>query len=108
LFEIERLLGGNPDGLTATAKLCSRAREPVSNFIPMGISFIIMIVSRIVEELELYNLQEDLEKGLINSFSIAVRKGFDSLKKLEFDNSRKSIYGRVELHMLYDQNGKGN
>ncbi|WP_157684489.1 hypothetical protein [Cytobacillus praedii] len=61
-----------------------------------------------VEELELYNLQEDLDKSLINSFSITVRKGFDSVEKLEFANSSNSIYGRVELHMLYDQNGEAN
>jgi superfamily II DNA/RNA helicase len=104
LNEIEQLLGGNPEGTTLTAKMCPCARELVSTFIPRGLSFIMMIVSRMVEELKLYALQDDLEKSLINSLSIAVRKGFDSLEKLEFANLHKSIYGRVQLHMLYDQN----
>jgi len=108
LNEIERLLGGNPDGPTATAKLCPRARALVATFIPRGISFIMMVVSRMVEELELYALQDGFNKSLINSLSIALRKGFDSLEKLEFANTHKNIYGRVQLHMLFNQNGEEN
>lgn len=108
LNEIERLLGGNPDGPTATAKLCPRARALVATFIPRGISFIMMVVSRMVEELELYALQDGLNKSLINSLSIAVRKGFDSIEKLEFANTDKNIHGRVQLHMLFGQNGEEN
>ncbi|MBO2945269.1 DEAD/DEAH box helicase [Paenibacillus sp. F411] len=108
LNEIERLLGGDPEGTTETAKMCPRARELVSTFIPRGLSFIMMIVIRMVEELDLFALQEDLDKSLMNSLSIAVRKGFDSVEKLEFANARKNIYGRVQLHILYVQNGEDN
>ncbi|MGD6900445.1 DEAD/DEAH box helicase [Bacillus infantis] len=108
LNEIESLLGGDPNGSTATAKLCPRARALVATFIPRGISFIIMVVSQMVEELELYALQDGLNKSLINSLSIAVRKGFDSLEKLEFANTHKNIHGRVQLHMLFEQNREEN
>ncbi|MED2010908.1 DEAD/DEAH box helicase [Brevibacillus borstelensis] len=104
--EIERMLGGDPEGKTPTEKMCPRARELVSTFIPRGLSFIMMVVSRMVEELDLFALQEDLDKSLINSLSSAVRKGFDSVEKLEFANVRKNIFGRVQLHMLYAQNGE--
>jgi hypothetical protein len=106
LNEMERILGGDPEGTTETAKMCPRARELVSTFIPRGLSFIMMIVSRMVEELDLFTLQEDLEKSLMNSLSSAVRKGFDSVEKLEFANARKSINSRVQLHMLYVRNGE--
>lgn len=106
LNEIEKLLGGNPEGITATAKMCLRARELVSNFIPRGLSFILMIVARMVEELELYSSQKELEKNLVTSLSIAVRKGFNTLEKLEFANKHKHLYGRVQLHILYDQHGE--
>lgn len=108
LKEIEQLLGGNPEGTTPTAKLCPRARELVTTFIPRGLSFIMMLISQMIKELELYKLQDDLDKNLVNSFSIAVRKGFDSLEKLEFANAHKNIYGRVQLHKLYNQDGKKN
>jgi hypothetical protein len=103
--EIERMLGGNPEGPTDTAKMCLRARELVSTFIPRGLSFIMMVVSRMVEELDLCTIQEDLDKSLVNSLSIAVRKGFDSVDKLDFANENKIIYSRVQLHLLYGQMG---
>ncbi|CAM4472668.1 hypothetical protein U9M73_14485 [Paenibacillus phoenicis] len=108
LNELESLLGGNPEGTTDTAKMCLRARELISTFIPRGLSFIMMVVSRMVEELDLYTIQEDLEKSLVNSLSIATRKGFDSLDKIEFANARKNIYGRVQLHKLYEEKGEEN
>jgi hypothetical protein len=104
LNDIESMLGGNPEGRTEKEKMCRRARELVSTFIPRGLSFIMMVVSRMVEELDLFVSQEDLQKSLINSLSSAVRKGFDSVEKLEFANAHKSIYGRVQMHMLYIQN----
>jgi len=102
LNEMERMLGGNPDGSTFTAKMCPGARALISTFIPRGLSFIMMLVSRMIEELDLYTMQDDLDKSLVNSLSIAVRKGFDSIDKLEFANHHKSIYGRVHLHKLYE------
>ncbi|WP_103108486.1 DEAD/DEAH box helicase [Brevibacillus reuszeri] len=106
LNEMERKLAGDPEGKTETVKMCPRARALVSTFIPRGLSFIMMIVSRMVEELDLFAFQEDLEKSLINSLSSAVRKGFDSVEKLEFANTRKNIYSRVQLHLLYAENGE--
>lgn len=105
LNEIELLLGGEPNGTSATAttQLCPRARELVSTFIPRGISFVLMIIARMIDELELYNSQEELDENLVGSLSIAIRKGFNTLEKLEFASENKHIHSRVQLHVLYNQ-----
>lgn len=106
LNEIERLLGGNPEGTTVTEMTCPNARELSSTFIPRGISYILMVVAKMVEELELYKFQEELDGNLVTSLSTAVRKGFNTLEKLEFASENKYIYSRVQLHMLYNQQRK--
>ncbi len=97
---IEVTLGGNPDG-SARERFCPRSRELTSVFIPRGISFILMIITRMIDELNLYSLQENLDKTLVASLSSAVRRGFDTVDKLEFSNNNKHIRGRVETHIIY-------
>ncbi|MEX1030753.1 MAG: DEAD/DEAH box helicase [Paenibacillaceae bacterium] len=104
LNEMERVLGGNPDGTTEKDKMCSRARELVSTFIPRGLSFIMSVISRMVEELDLFSSQHNLDEIMIRSLTAAVRRGFDTVEKLEFANTRKDILSRVQLHHLYDYN----
>lgn len=99
--EIEKLLGGNPDSNLITEKLCPRSRELVSTFIPRGLSFIMMVTSQMVEELELFKFQVNLKMKLVKSTSIAVRKGFDTIEKLKFANKNKNILSRVQLHQMY-------
>lgn len=98
LNEIEVILGGDPDG---RERLCPRSRELTSVFIPRGFSYILMIITRMVDELDFYSLQENLDRTLVTSLSSAVRRGFDTVDKLEFSNNHKHIRGRVETHKLY-------
>jgi len=101
LNEIEVILGGNPHGSKASEILCPRSRALTSTFIPRGFSYILMIIARMVEELDLYSLQNELDRTLVTSLSSAVRRGFDTVNKLEFSNNNKHIRGRVEVHKLY-------
>ncbi|RWL47624.1 MAG: DEAD/DEAH box helicase [Mesorhizobium sp.] len=103
LNEIERALGGNPDGKSKTAKMCPRARELIATFIPRGLSFIIGVVSRMAEELGVASRQGDLDEAMLKGLSAAVRRGFDTLEKLEYANNNKRIVGRVKLHRLYSE-----
>ena len=98
---IELALGGDPEGLSDSAKMCMRARELVSTFIPRGLAFVIGVVARMAEELNLPALQAGVETKLIQSLSAAVRKGFDSVDKLEFANSHREILGRVAAHLSF-------
>lgn len=103
LSKIESVLGGEPDSSKDSARMCPRARELISTFIPRGLSFIMGVISRMVEELDLTSNQEELDESLVRSLSAAVRRGFDSTEKLQYANSHKEILGRVQIHQMYDQ-----
>lgn len=103
LNEIETSLGGDPNGKTDALKMCPRARELISTFIPRGLSFIIGVVARMAEELDLTSNQEELDESLLRSLSAAIRRGFDSVEKLEFANNHKEILSRVQLHKRFDE-----
>lgn len=47
--------------------------------------------------------QEELDESLLRSLSAAVRRGFDSVEKLEFANNHKEILSRVQLHKRFDE-----
>jgi hypothetical protein len=55
------------------------------------------------EELEAYKSQPLLELELLQSLSGAVRRGFNTVGKLQFANGRREILGRVQLHRLYEE-----
>ncbi|HHK7932050.1 DEAD/DEAH box helicase [Serratia marcescens] len=103
LNEIETSLGGDPNGKSETQKMCPRARELISTFIPRGLSFIIGVVARMVEELDLASSQEGLDESFLKSLPASVRRGFDMVEKLEFANANKEILSRVQLHKLFDE-----
>lgn len=101
LNEIETLLGGAPNGAKQTQRLLPRAREFVGTVIPRSLSFIAGVVARMVEELKLADQQPELERSVLRSLSGAVRRGFDTVAKLEYANANRSLAGRVEVHRAY-------
>lgn len=102
LNEIEISLGGDPNSNSETQKTCPQARELISTFIPRGLSFIIGVVARMAEELDLTSSQEGLDGSFLRGLSAAVRRGFDTVEKLEFANAHKEILSRVQLHKLFN------
>jgi DEAD/DEAH box helicase len=103
LNEMEIDLGGDPNGKSETAKMCARSRELIATFLPRGLSFIMGVISRMAEELDVASSQDDLDESVLKSLTAAVRRGFDTVGKLEFANARREILGRVQLHKLYDE-----
>lgn len=101
--EIQRALGGNPNGTPESSKMCLRARELIATFIPRGLSFVIGVVARMAEELDADKSQPPLDLELLQSLSGAVRRGFDTVGKLQFANGHREILGRVQLHRLYEE-----
>ncbi|GGE38521.1 hypothetical protein GCM10007276_14760 [Agaricicola taiwanensis] len=99
--QIEEALGGSPDGSTDLERLCPRARELVSTFIPRGLAYATGIISRMGEEIKVADVQEDLDEGMMRGLSAAVRRGFVSLSMLEYANENKMLIGRVQLHRSY-------
>jgi hypothetical protein len=102
LNDMERDLGGNPNGKSETARMCPRARELIATFIPRGLCFIMGVISRMTEELDLFSSQDDLNESMMKSLTAAARRGFDSAAKLDYANAHKEISGRVQLHRLYE------
>lgn len=98
LRKIELCLGGDPDSIKDSKRVCPRARELVGTVIPRGLSFIIGIVSRVVEDIGPFDQQATLDAELVESLSAAVRKGFDSPAKMNYANERKNLLGRVQAH----------
>ncbi len=102
LNEVEALLGGMPNGTRATQRQLPRAREFVSAVIPRSLSFVIGVVARMVQELGLPGNQPDLDESMLRALSGAVRRGFDTVAKLEYANANRGLLGRVAVHLAYD------
>lgn len=103
LNEIERLLGGDPEGTTAALRILPRAREFVGSVVPRALAFIAGVVARLVEELALADAQPTIDEAVLKSLAASVRRGFDTVAKLEFANSERALVGRVEAHIAYHQ-----
>lgn len=103
LCEVERALGGNPDSTSYAEKMCPRARELVSNVVPRGLSFIIGLVSHIVEEVDPFEKQEELDHQLVECLSPAIRKGYDTPAKVVLAGENPTILSRVLIHRLAAQ-----
>lgn len=101
LNEIERLLGGDPDGTTAALRILPRAREFVGSVVPRALAFIAGVVARLVEELALADAQPTIEEAVLKSLAASVRRGFDTPTKLELANSERALVGRVEVHIAH-------
>ena len=108
LCEIERALGGNPDSASDAEKMCPRARDLVSNVVPRGLSFIIGLVSHIVEEVDPFEKQEELDRQLIECLGPAVRKGYDTPAKVFLAGENPTILSRVMIHRLAARNAVSN
>ena len=102
LLEIERALAGDPDSDKPHLKRLPRAREFVATVVPRGFAYIIGVVARMAEELKIAELQADLDPALLSSLSPAVRRGFDTLGKLDYATSHRELRGRVEAHRGFD------
>ncbi|MGS1018093.1 DEAD/DEAH box helicase [Allosphingosinicella humi] len=102
LNDIERMLGGNPDG-NVSAQMLPRAREFVGTVIPRSLSFVLGVVARMAEELAIAEQQLDLSTEILQSLSACARRGFDTSAKLEFANADRTLIGRVEVHRAYNE-----
>jgi hypothetical protein len=102
--EIEARLGGNPNGTTKTQQMCPRARTLIATIIPRGLAYAVSVIARMVEELGLIEQNDDANLGLISGLPGAIRRGFDTVHKIEFANRNKKILSRVQIHQAYSAN----
>lgn len=108
LAVIEKELGGDPDADSLTKQVCPRARELVGNVIPRGFSFIMGLVSHVVEEVNPFDSQDTLSRHLVECLGIAVRKGYDMPEKVFFAGDHPTVLSRVQMHELWiEQNASG-
>jgi hypothetical protein len=82
LCEVERALGGNPASEVDAQKMCPRAHELVGTVVPRGLSFIIGLVSHVVEEVDPFGKQEALDRQVIECLGPAGRRGYDTTRQL--------------------------
>ncbi len=100
---IEGQLGGAPDSTNPLLRILPRARELVGSVIPRGLSFIAGVVARMTQELGLPEQQADLSETMLASLSGAVRRGFDTVAKMDFANANRALASRVAVHRAYQQ-----
>jgi superfamily II DNA/RNA helicase len=103
LARIEKELGGDPDASALVKQVCPRARELVGSVIPRGFSFIMGLVSHVVEEVDPFDTQEDLSRQLIECLGTAVRRGYDEPEKVFFAGAHPVVLSRVRMHELWAQ-----
>lgn len=103
LADIEKALSGDPDSSSPSKEVCPRARDLVGTVIPRGFSFIMGLVSHVIEQADLFDKQEDLSRAVIESLGAAIRKGFDTPEKVQFASARPDIISRVQVHALSAQ-----
>lgn len=101
LNAIEGILGGSPDSLKQTQRLLPRAREFVGTVIPRSLSFTVSVVARMAEEIEENGGDSDRDRTILRSLSGALRRGFDTVAKLEYAYANRALVGRVEVHRSY-------
>ncbi len=107
LCDIEAALGGDPGSTTLTKRLCPRARDLVGSVVPRGLSFVMSLVSHVVVNLDPFEQQPDLDKQLVELLSTAVRRGFDSIEKLQFANENPRLLSRVQAHESWAEQASG-
>lgn len=98
--EIERALGGNPDSTNATERACPRARELAGTVVPRGFAFAVGLVSHVVEQVDPFAHQPNLDRQVIDCLSPAVRKGYDTPEKVLLASNAPSALSRVQIHQL--------
>lgn len=100
---IEGQLGGAPHSTNPSLRILPRTRELVGTVIPRGLSFIAGVVARMAQELDLPEQQAELSEAMLASLSGAVRRGFDTVAKIEFANANRGLASRVAVHLAYQQ-----
>lgn len=100
---VELALGGSPNSIRPTNKVCPRARELVSTVLPRGFSFIMGLVTRVVTEVDPFGRQENLSIAVVEALSPAIRLGYDTPEKLAFSFANPEILSRVGVHQEYSQ-----
>jgi superfamily II DNA/RNA helicase len=106
LREIEAILGGEPDSATPTKKICPRARELVGTIVPRGISFAVGLIAHMLEDVDPFDKQEDLDRQLIECLGTAVRKGLNEVAMLFFASEKKDLICRVQIHEAWKNRGQ--
>lgn len=101
--EIELILGGEPDSGINTKMVCPRARELANTIVTRGISFAIGLVAHVVEQVNPFQEQEDLDSQLVESLSSLVRKGFSGTDILFFSSENKNLLSRVQIHRAWQR-----
>lgn len=99
--EIEFALGGSPDGTTDQQRFCARTRALVLNVIPRGLSFVAGLVAHIVNSLDPFERQADLDRDVVMALSTAIRRGFDTPEKLSFAGREGKFLSRVLAHRAW-------
>ena len=103
LAAIEKELGGDPDAGSLTRQVCPQVRELVGSVIPRGFSFVMGLVSHVIEEADPFDTQEDLSRQLVECLGTAVRKGYDAPEKVFFAGDHPVVLSRVRMHELWAQ-----
>ena len=98
---IETELGGDLRSTVPAQILLPRAREFTGMVIPRALSFIIGVIARLVEELDLTSKQPNISPQLIQSLAACTRRGFDRPAKLDFANANRELASRVEVHRAF-------
>jgi hypothetical protein len=106
LAQIEKALGGDPDSESVTKQVCPRARELVGTVIPRGFSFIMGLLSHVIEEADPFDKQEDLSRKLVECLGPSVRKGYDAPEKVLFATEHPTVLCRVQMHKSWEQQRK--
>lgn len=96
--EIENALGGAPDENADTKRTCPRARELIASVIPRAFSFIVGLISHVVERVDPFEQQPELSRELIEILGTAVRRGFDLPELVDFASKNPQILSRVQVH----------
>lgn len=106
LREIEIILGGEPDADSDTKRICPQARELAGTIIPRSISFAIGLVAHVIEEVDPFEQQEELDRQLVECLGTLVRKGFNEVGMIFFASEQKKLLGRVQIHEAWKNRAK--
>ena len=55
------------------------------------------------QELDLPEQQAELSENMLATLSGAVRRGFDTVAKMDFANANRALTSRVAVHRAYQQ-----
>ncbi|MCB0133595.1 MAG: hypothetical protein KDD75_00610, partial [Caldilineaceae bacterium] len=97
LHEIERQLGGDP----AEKANCPRARELVSQLVPLSLSFAAGLAARTASEIPTVADGTATPVSVIGCLAAGVRRGFDTPSKLAFSDIKRGFLSRVQTHQAY-------